>query len=157
MILYFKFQKLILTYYIHIPFQRREQRAPRVAVRRRRPQDGSQTISTGRSSAEVHKHVSMRSNLQWSFKFTCIWTISGISDGDPYFSNCQNVSLLLQIRILNELLCVHIYWTQKKRNKVVYCIIDLSGLHDLHETYTSGYYEGDKNQYGREGIFENNE
>ena len=74
MILYFKFHKLILIYFIHIPFQRREQRAPRVAVRRRRPQDGSQTISTGRSSAEVHMLESMRSNLQWSFKFTCIWT-----------------------------------------------------------------------------------
>ena len=35
--------------------------------------------------------------------------------------------------------------------------IDLNGSHDLRDITTSGYYKGDKNQYGREGIFQNNE
>ena len=30
---------------------------------------------------------------------------------------------------------------------------DLNGLHDLCDISSSGYYEGDKNQCGREGIF----
>ena len=35
--------------------------------------------------------------------------------------------------------------------------IDLNGLHDLRDISTSGYYEGDKNQYGREEFFQHKE
>ena len=46
-------------------------------------------------------------------------------------------------------------WTLFSEAKLL--CVDVNGLHDLRGISTSGYYEGDKNQYGREGIFQNNE
>ena len=42
-------------------------------------------------------------------------------------------------------------WTLFSEAKLLY--VDLNGLHDLRDISTSGYYEGDKNQYDRGGIF----
>ena len=35
--------------------------------------------------------------------------------------------------------------------------VDLNSLHDLRDISTSWFHEGDKNQWGREVIFQNNE
>ena len=46
-------------------------------------------------------------------------------------------------------------WTRFSEAEI--WLVDLNGLHDLYDISTSGYYEGEKNQYGREEIFQNNE
>ena len=46
-------------------------------------------------------------------------------------------------------------WTLFSEAKL--CKVDFNGLHDLRDISTSWCYEGDKNQYGREGIFQNKE
>ena len=46
-------------------------------------------------------------------------------------------------------------WTLFSEAKLL--LVDFNGLHDLCDISTSSYYEGDKNHYSREGIFQNNE